>query len=53
MNLELQKTHEQILEEINWIWSRVVQVDYTHIAEHTGALLLLVKHAEQLIERET
>ena len=52
MNPELQKTHEQILDEINWIWSRAAAGDYAYVEEHAETVLILAKHAKEIVERE-
>jgi len=52
MNPELQRTREQILAEVNKIWSCAVLENYTHLVEHAETLLILAKHAKEIVERE-
>ena len=52
MNPELQKTREQIQSEVTKIWSCAVMENYTHLVEYAETLLILAKHAKEIVERE-
>jgi len=52
VNPELQKTREQIKDEVNKLWSCAVLENYTHLVEHAETVLILTKHAKEIVERE-
>ena len=52
MNPELQRTREQIQDEVTKVWSCAVMGNYTHLVEYIETVLILAKHAKEIVERE-
>ena len=52
MNAELTKTHQQLLDEINKAWFGAASKDYAFVLEQIDTLLILAKHAQEIVERE-
>ena len=52
MNAELAKTHQQLLDEINRMWFSAASGDYVVVLEQIDTLLILAKHAQEIVERE-
>jgi len=52
VNAELTKTHQQLLDEINRMWFSAASGDYGFVVEQAETLLILAKHAQEIVERE-
>ena len=52
MNAELVKTHQQLLDEINKAWFSAASGDYAFVLEQAETVVILAKHAQEIVERE-
>ena len=52
MNPELQRTSEQLQSEISDMWECTLTDNYVRLAEHAETVLILARHAKEIVERE-